>query len=710
MIRNIIFAVLVFTLTVACSENADKNTNPKSNDSSSSASLDTKSKQPSNKNKVEKTASKHPLSFRNWTEIKESKVLNVAKLSWESTASLPRSGTSSDVHFKLLEEFAAQNDLSINWQQSRNLAELLALLKNNKIDLLPRHLTITQERQKQYDFAYPILVDSEVLIGKKDASELEKEQVIAVHLPEATSHIESVQRQFPQWKINVFSEALNSEDIADRIVAGEFEYSVLDGRSAHALAAYRDDIKLVKVLPQNQHFSWALAKGNQSLKRQLDNFVAKHQIDLSKGATRQLDFSKIKEEGLPLRVITRNSPETYFLWKGELLGFEYELMEEFGKQQKINIEYIVADSFDEMIELLNEGKGDIIAAGLSRTQERLNDYTFSIRYKRVSELLIAHKESQPISDLRGLKNRTISVRKSSAFWKKASELAEKYQAKLVAADEKLSTELLIEKVANKEIDLTIADSNLYGIEQSFREEITSPLTLNDNVPYAYILRKNNPQLLSKINAYIRKIYRKTFYNVVKNKYFSNTSRKEKHRESRLIQGSALSPYDSLVKENADKYKFDWRLITSQMYQESRFNPKARSNAGALGLMQVLPKTANELGYQDLTDPKASIAAGVAYLNWTRDRFPESMPVQERLFFALAAYNAGFGHVRDAQRLARRMGLDDQKWFNNVEKAMLLLQRPEYYKKARFGYCRGSEPVNYVREINQRYLSYIDILK
>jgi len=170
----------------------------------------------------------------------------------------------------------------------------------------------------------------------------------------------------------------------------------------------------------------------------------------------------------------------------------------------------------------------------------------------------------------------------------------------------------------------------------------------------------------------------------------------------------LSPYDDIVKQKSSKYGFDWRLIISQMYQESRFNPKAKSHAGALGLMQVLPRTAKELGINDLTHPVQSIDAGVQYMNWTRDRFSEDMPTQERLFFALAAYNAGYGHVKDAQRLAKQLKLNPNKWFANVEKAMLLLQQPSYYKKARFGYCRGSEPVNYVREIHQRYLGYIDV--
>jgi len=145
-----------------------------------------------------------------------------------------------------------------------------------------------------------------------------------------------------------------------------------------------------------------------------------------------------------------------------------------------------------------------------------------------------------------------------------------------------------------------------------------------------------------------------------------------------------------------------------MYQESRFDPLASNSTGAFGLMQMLPRTAQELGVENLKDPEQAIASGVQYLDWTRDRFSKDLPVQEQMFFSLASYNAGFGHVKDAQRLARQLGLRSDKWFNNVEKAMLLLQRRHYYKKARFGYVRGQEPVNYVRDIHQRYLSYIRI--
>jgi membrane-bound lytic murein transglycosylase F len=146
-----------------------------------------------------------------------------------------------------------------------------------------------------------------------------------------------------------------------------------------------------------------------------------------------------------------------------------------------------------------------------------------------------------------------------------------------------------------------------------------------------------------------------------------------------------------------------------MYQESRFDPQAQSFAGARGLMQVLPRTAEQLGFEEevVDDPEIGIHAGIRYLAWVRDRFDDELPVRDRMWFTLAAYNAGVGHVQDARRLAAEEGLNPNRWFGNVERAMLLLSRPQYAARARFGYCRCTEPVNYVREVLNLYNAYLE---
>ncbi len=160
-----------------------------------------------------------------------------------------------------------------------------------------------------------------------------------------------------------------------------------------------------------------------------------------------------------------------------------------------------------------------------------------------------------------------------------------------------------------------------------------------------------------------------------------------------------------MREYARRYGFDWRLITAQMFQESRFDPNARSWAGARGLLQVMPRTGRELGFSNLVDPPIGIHAGVKYLAWLRDRFEGQVPKIERTWFSLAAYNAGWGHVWDARELAREIGLDHNRWFDHVERAMVLLSNPKYYHRARHGFVRGGQPVEYVQSIKSRYEAY-----
>jgi membrane-bound lytic murein transglycosylase F len=171
----------------------------------------------------------------------------------------------------------------------------------------------------------------------------------------------------------------------------------------------------------------------------------------------------------------------------------------------------------------------------------------------------------------------------------------------------------------------------------------------------------------------------------------------------------LSPYDELAKKYALKHNLDWRLVVAQMWQESNFDPEAESHMGAQGLMQVMPRTAQEMGFKPpLFDPEHSVYAGTKYLDWVKNRFENELPADERLWFSLAAYNAGIGHLRDARALARQLGLDPNKWFDNVEVAMLKLSEPRYFEKARHGYARGEEPVLYVRNIRDLYRAYTDV--
>ncbi|MCP4042342.1 MAG: transglycosylase SLT domain-containing protein, partial [Gammaproteobacteria bacterium] len=328
-----------------------------------------------------------------------------------------------------------------------------------------------------------------------------------------------------------------------------------------------------------------------------------------------------------------------------------------------------------------------------------------------SEIVVSRTGEQQIRTPEALSGRTIAVRRSSSYWHTLEKLRSSGIAlQLHAAPEDMETEEIIAKVASGKYNLTIADSHILDIELTWRDDIQAAFSLGDKIPHAWAVRPSNTALLAAINQFFNQEYRGLFYNVTYEKYFENSRTILSHVNQRLNSQEkiALSPYDELARRYADKYGFDWRLIISQMYQESRFNPEAESWAGALGLMQLMPRTAKQMGLEQLKNPEKGIQAGVKYLAWLRERFDPDMPVADRIWFSLAAYNAGTGHVRDARRLARRNGWDSNQWFDNVEKAMLMLSKKKHAANARHGYVRGREPVNYVRAIRSRYSAYVQL--
>jgi membrane-bound lytic murein transglycosylase F len=307
------------------------------------------------------------------------------------------------------------------------------------------------------------------------------------------------------------------------------------------------------------------------------------------------------------------------------------------------------------------------------------------------------------------------VRRTSSYWDSIRRLQEQgLKVELREAPEDMETPEIIDLVGQGDFDLTVSDSHILDLELTARDDIKGVFPVTDPVSAGWVVRAGDTQLLGAIDQYFRKEYRGTVYNLTFQKYFENKRNILEHREERidLNPSGSLSPYDDVVRKYAEQYGFDWRMVVAQMYQESRFDPEAKSWAGAMGLMQVLPRTAAEFGFKkgELAQPDTGIHAGVKYLDWIRDRFDAELPVTDRMWFTLASYNAGYGHVRDARRLAAQKGWDRDRWFGNVERAMLLLSNPKYYRKAAHGFVRGTEPVAYVQQISDRYRAYVRVME
>jgi membrane-bound lytic murein transglycosylase F len=233
--------------------------------------------------------------------------------------------------------------------------------------------------------------------------------------------------------------------------------------------------------------------------------------------------------------------------------------------------------------------------------------------------------------------------------------------------------------------------------------------LIDDQKIAWAVRKTSPELLEEVNSWIRKMKKKTDYYVIYKKYFESSKATVQRAQSNYASFSSnnISPYDDLLKEGAAKVGWDWRLLASIVYQESKFQEDAESSRGAYGLMQLMPATAIQFGAKEFCNPKESIKAGTNYLVWLDKLWAKKIPnEEERVKFILASYNAGQGHVLDARRLAVKDGKDPQDW-SQVEYYLLNKSQPSFYKDpvVKSGYCRGEEPVKYVKEVIIRFEQY-----
>jgi membrane-bound lytic murein transglycosylase F len=264
-------------------------------------------------------------------------------------------------------------------------------------------------------------------------------------------------------------------------------------------------------------------------------------------------------------------------------------------------------------------------------------------------------------------------------------------------------------VSRGEIKYSIIDHHKASIHKSYfpNIDVDTPVSLSQRIAWA--VRKSSPELLAIINEGLEVIKSKPDYNMIYKKYFENKRQFHKRLDSEYYTGTTgkFSKYDELVKKYATSLGWDWILVKSLIYQESMFNANNQSWAGATGLMQLMPATAKEMGVSKISDPEQNIKAGSNYLK-RMDSYWEQIPDSvQRIKFAMASYNCGFGHIKDAQKLAIKYGKDSLRWDDGVDYFVMNLSKPKFFNDpvVEFGYARGDEPYEYVKDIFERYKNY-----
>lgn len=655
--------------------------------------------------------------FRNYTEkgdlakIRKRGYLRLLAPRFDGDPALPREGVPMEEYRARAEAFARSEGLTPVWVHVDRFSGLIPALRKGRGDLIVTNLTQTESREQEVDFGLPVAMVDEVLVLPADSkvTSLERLSGLSLAVPEDSSWLETARElasDHDQLEIEILRESLSEEDLVAGVAEGRWQATILDSDLADILLRGRTDVKRGPVLRSDRVIAWAMRADSSNLRRRLNEYMVSHRVLASRDKAEKRDWQAIRNSG-ELRMITSNNPASYFLWRGDLMGFDYDLIKAFADDHDLRVRVLVRDTPGDLFQALKSGRGDVVAASLTVTEERRNrDLVFSRRYLEVTEKLIAHRKSPSVETRAQLAGKTVAVNPESSFHGTLQSLREQGIDVRIKEIPGASTEQLIQGVAEGNWPFTVADSHLAELESTFRDDIQVLLDISDQRDIAWVLRKDQPGLKQQLDAWIRANYRGLIYNITYNKYFREPKSMRVHRQHRVAPGSDVSPFDQLVRKHADEHGYDWRLITAQMFQESRFDPKAESFAGARGLMQLLPRTANEFGYSELFQPEQNIKAGLTYLDWLWERFPEQLALEERIYFTLAAYNAGHGHVRDARQLARRLGKDPNRWFGEVEEAMLLLSQPKYARQARYGYVRGSEPVQYVREIRDRYIAYL----
>ncbi|UCD78548.1 MAG: membrane-bound lytic murein transglycosylase MltF [Desulfobacterales bacterium] len=416
-------------------------------------------------------------------------------------------------------------------------------------------------------------------------------------------------------------------------------------------------------------------------------------------------FHKVIKSG-QITVITRNTPHCYYLYRDEPMGFEYELAQEFADYLGVELKLHIAESWESMVPLLKDGTGGFIAAGMTMTSKRRKQVVFSDGYMDIQQHLITNRKNGKIKKLEDLSGKTIHVRKATAYQERLEELQKQGYTFNIQLYNDLPTEELIQQVASGEIGFTVADSNIALLNRRHYPSAIMDRPISDLQRLGWAVHPKAFQLRDKINSFFAAIKQNGRFNEIYNKYYGDIEEfdfvdlRAFHRSVK----SNLSRYSPFIKAAAKKHGFDWRLIAAQIYQESHLDPLAKSHAGARGLMQLLPSTARGLDVKDIYNPVENINAGVKHLKSLYERFDKAQE-SDRIQIALAAYNIGHGHVEDARKLAVRMNLNPNLW-ESLEKTLPLLRYRKYYKNAKYGYCRGTEPVIYIKQI----MIYYDILK
>ena len=408
----------------------------------------------------------------------------------------------------------------------------------------------------------------------------------------------------------------------------------------------------------------------------------------------------IRERG-ELVVLTLEGPTSYQAGEDGPTGYEVDLARAFADSLGVTARFEPVRSIPDLLDALGAGDGHIAAAGLTQTSERSADLDFAPVYKSVTEQLICRRDGLRPTRRSGLAGLDIVVLEGSSY----EETLRGLQADVPGLTWRYrpggSAMPLLDMVDEARADCTVSDSHLADFARRRRPELVVAQDLTDEQSLAWPYDARVEGLETALTAWFAEAHTSGLLETLDETWFGQFGDYDYVDIARFVRrvDDRLPQYRPVFERVAEDLPFEWELLAAQAYQESHWDPDAVSATGVRGLMMLTLSTAERVGIEDRTDPHQSIHGGAAYLDELYERVPASVTGDDRLWFALAAYNVGMGHMYDARRLAERLGRNKDSW-DDLAETLPLLSDPQYYTTLRYGYARGHEPVRYVAKVRE----------
>lgn len=414
----------------------------------------------------------------------------------------------------------------------------------------------------------------------------------------------------------------------------------------------------------------------------------------------QLEITKMTGH---ITMVTRNSPTTYYEDRNGPTGYEYELAKAFAEFLGVELRVVIADNTPDIFRTLETGKAAFAAAGLAQTPSRNRWIRFSQPYKEVTELVIYRRGGLKPNTPTDLVQGKLMVSAASSHAEHLLSLQQHIPGLSWGESADFEVSDLLQMVSSGTLDYTIVDSNEFRMLKAYFP--TLDVAFESPNPHALAWAfsySRDDSIYQAANRFFTAAQDSNLLATLSERFYGHLDTLDYVGANHFLRQThqKLDTYRDHFTHAAHSHNFDWRLLAAVSYQESHWNPRAKSYTGVRGMMMLTRTTAKELGIKNRLDPKQSIQGGSLYLARLRERL-EEVAEPDRTWLALAAYNVGFGHLQDARKLTVKAGGNPNLWMD-VKEALPLLSQKRYYKHTQYGFARGQEPVDYVQNIRRYY--------